>query len=36
MSDTKYFGIYRGTVVNNVDPMQHGPAHASWCPMSAA
>ncbi len=24
MSTTKYFGIYRGTVVNNIDPMQLG------------
>jgi uncharacterized protein involved in type VI secretion and phage assembly len=24
MSDTKYYGIYRGTVVNNIDPMQLG------------
>jgi uncharacterized protein involved in type VI secretion and phage assembly len=25
----KYYGIYRGTVVNNVDPMQLGRIHAS-------
>ncbi len=24
MSATKYYGIYRGTVVNNIDPMQLG------------
>lgn len=24
MSDTKYFGIYSATVLNNVDPMQQG------------
>lgn len=24
MSDTKYFGKYRGTVLNNIDPMQTG------------
>jgi len=24
MSDQKYFGLYRGTVVNNIDPMQLG------------
>jgi uncharacterized protein involved in type VI secretion and phage assembly len=24
MSDSQYFGVYRGTVVNNVDPLQIG------------
>ena len=32
-STTRYYGKYRGTVVNNVDP-EHAAAFKRWCPTS--